>query len=73
MNAQRALYLLRSYASENGADIKVVGDYAYRSKNYSEASDGGRYIKFRKATNNLSGRDYILVHDNKKGIVQVWD
>jgi len=59
---------MKAYAFKNGADVKVVGDYAYKSKNYDQKTNRGRYIKLYKARGNR-----VLISDNKKGIVTIMD
>jgi len=51
------------YAKSRGANIKVVGDFAYRSPRYSQGSGRGRMVVAKVITMNK-----VVIWDSKEGL-----
>jgi hypothetical protein len=67
MGALSIMQHFSKYAHSVGATRKVMGGHAYRSPNYNERNNTGRYVSFKSAKR---GGD-IIVHDNKRGDVKI--
>ena len=58
--------IFKDYCAVQQATIKVLGDYSYKSKNYYQKTNEGRYIQLKSIKNNK-----IVIWDNKKGVIEL--